>query len=267
MSDPIRVDTDTMRFAAEQPESYNLPAILMDAADQLDEAHQIEQASAEQRQSLDAQCAHLERTIDEHIRGQGRRGLREQIAHLADERNAMRTYAEAARKALEAANADCGTMANDLTSCIALLKRLRAWDMMDSAADGTYWRREIDATLAKDVEPPLDTPPIGHAIVPIEDACEAWVRSRPASWEANAGSILAIFAAGAAWRENSLVQLVPWVPTTAMLEAAFAVRQEAEGLQRPLSSVKLWQAMLAATGCAYEPPSVPSQGPQEADRG
>lgn len=31
----------------------------------------------------------------------------------------------------------------------ALLLRLRAWDMMDSAADGAYWRKEIDALLAE----------------------------------------------------------------------------------------------------------------------
>lgn len=29
----------------------------------------------------------------------------------------------------------------------ALLLRIRAWDMMDTATDGAFWRREIDAAL------------------------------------------------------------------------------------------------------------------------
>jgi hypothetical protein len=30
----------------------------------------------------------------------------------------------------------------------AMLRRLRAWDMLDVAGDGAYWKREIDAALA-----------------------------------------------------------------------------------------------------------------------
>lgn len=30
-----------------------------------------------------------------------------------------------------------------------LLKRLRGWDHLDGAADGPYWKREIDALLAE----------------------------------------------------------------------------------------------------------------------
>lgn len=32
---------------------------------------------------------------------------------------------------------------------LALLHRIRAWDMMDVAADGPCWKREIDAAIAK----------------------------------------------------------------------------------------------------------------------
>ena len=51
---------------------------------------------------------------------------------------------------------DCG---NDAIYCeghakeysaplVDLLKRIRAWDMMDTAADGAYWRKAIDAAIA-----------------------------------------------------------------------------------------------------------------------
>lgn len=30
-----------------------------------------------------------------------------------------------------------------------LVKRLRGWDHLDGAADGPYWRRELDAAIAK----------------------------------------------------------------------------------------------------------------------
>lgn len=30
---------------------------------------------------------------------------------------------------------------------VDLLRRIRQWDMLDSCADGAYWKREIDAVL------------------------------------------------------------------------------------------------------------------------
>jgi len=42
----------------------------------------------------------------------------------------------------EAAEARADELAN-------LLRRIRQWDHLDSAADGPYWKREIDAALAE----------------------------------------------------------------------------------------------------------------------
>jgi hypothetical protein len=33
----------------------------------------------------------------------------------------------------------------DHREAMRLLRRIRAWDMLDTAADGAFWKREIDA--------------------------------------------------------------------------------------------------------------------------
>lgn len=38
--------------------------------------------------------------------------------------------------------------AQSATAPLDLLKRIRQWDMLDTAADGPYWKREIDAALS-----------------------------------------------------------------------------------------------------------------------
>ena len=71
---------------------------------------------------------------------------------LADEIEAMfgsteideRTAAELRR--LHAENERLKAERDEL---LALLHRIRAWDMMDVAADGPCWKREIDAAIAK----------------------------------------------------------------------------------------------------------------------
>lgn len=37
----------------------------------------------------------------------------------------------------------------DKAELLALLKRLRGWDMLDATADGPYWKMELDAAIAK----------------------------------------------------------------------------------------------------------------------
>jgi hypothetical protein len=40
-----------------------------------------------------------------------------------------------------------------------LLRRIRAWDMLDEAADGAFWRGQIDDVLAESVPPSAQPPP------------------------------------------------------------------------------------------------------------
>ena len=37
----------------------------------------------------------------------------------------------------------------DLSFAVALLTRIRQWDMLDVTGDGSFWKREIDAALLR----------------------------------------------------------------------------------------------------------------------
>jgi hypothetical protein len=63
-----------------------------------------------------------------------------EIAALQDERELRREAADAA----ERAEAD----RDALLAVARVLRRLRQWDHLDTAGDGLYWKREIDAALA-----------------------------------------------------------------------------------------------------------------------
>ena len=56
---------------------------------------------------------------------------------------------EARQQALDASRVGGGAMA-EVARRGDLLRRLRQWDHMASAADGPYWIREIDAALGED---------------------------------------------------------------------------------------------------------------------
>ncbi len=49
--------------------------------------------------------------------------------------------------------ADVSALLNERDALSAMLRRIRAWDMLDVAGDGAYWKREIDAALDGAKEP------------------------------------------------------------------------------------------------------------------
>ena len=75
------------------------------------------------------------------------------ILALLDERDALVRE----RDAVLAANRDCllhfDALKAERDALAAMLRRIRAWDMLDVAGDGAYWKREIDAALDGAKEP------------------------------------------------------------------------------------------------------------------
>jgi hypothetical protein len=77
--------------------------------------------------------------------------------HGGEYRSLLREAAEALREgertaqfyaAESAAPRLCCTDRDALLAVARVLRRLRQWDHLDTAGDGLYWKREIDAALA-----------------------------------------------------------------------------------------------------------------------
>lgn len=100
-------------------------------------------------QRLSAELAEANRRLSESVAMHD--AVRERLTAQRDEaraecavRDAYVTQVKADRYAVEQAHAESVAYAEALE---ALLHRLRAWDHFDGAADGTYWRSQIDAVL------------------------------------------------------------------------------------------------------------------------
>ena len=61
--------------------------------------------------------------------------------------NRLERERDEARRTVREAHEAGARLTAQRDALLALLGRIRAWDMMDTAADGPHWKREIDAAI------------------------------------------------------------------------------------------------------------------------